>query len=262
MIRSDIATRPQRPTPKFLGVNDSSRHGAASEPGADRSDAAADNSNYFARQSVETLAHEIRNPLANINLAANILGSSTLDEESKAYLDIILRNSRRINVLISELLVNKNPESSRKECYSIHNLLDEVLELTKDRIRLKEIKVARNYTPEDSKVNLDVSEMRIALTNIIVNAIEAMEKSKGVLTLSTQRTEQISTLEISDNGCGLNKRDLKHLFKKFFTKKPDGLGLGLSITYSILRLNNVNVCVESNEGKGTRFILSFEKQAD
>ena len=67
-------------------------------------------------------------------------------------------------------------------------------------------------------------------------------------------------IQIEDNGCGISKENLKYIFKPYFTNKPGGLGLGLATTYDILQSNHVGVNVESEEGKGTRFILSFEEK--
>jgi signal transduction histidine kinase len=100
--------------------------------------------------------------------------------------------------------------------------------------------------------------MKIALTNIIVNAIDAMSQ-KGELKIITKSIERKYAIQIEDNGCGISREDLKNIFKPYFTNKPGGLGLGLAATCDILQSNHVGVFVESEEGKGTRFILLFDK---
>ena len=96
-------------------------------------------------QFVSALAHEIRNPLANINLSVDILESAIKDDELKTYLGIIMRSSIRINRLINDLLRYQKTDEMQAEKYSVHQLLDEVLEMAGDRIVLKNIAVRKMY---------------------------------------------------------------------------------------------------------------------
>ena len=146
------------------------------------------------------------------------------------------------------------------EKHSMHQLLDEVLEMADDRMRLKKISVLKDYTSNDCKIELNRLEMLIGLTNIVVNAIDAMTPGKGELKLVTKSIDGIRVIQIEDNGCGISKENLKNIFKPHFTNKIGGLGIGLAATYNILRLNNVSVNIESEEGQGTRFILTFEEK--
>jgi signal transduction histidine kinase len=210
-------------------------------------------------QIASVLAHEVRNPLTNISLAVEMLGLYVKDDEAKVYLDIILRSSMRINILINELLKNQQNEEVHTEKYSIHQLIDEVLAMAEDRIRLKNIEVYKEYAVKDCDIALNQGEMKIALTNIIINAIDAMVPDEGELRIITKSDEYQCTLFIEDNGCGISEENMKSIFKPYFTNKPGGMGLGLATTYDILRLNNVNVNVESVVDEGTRFILQFKK---
>jgi signal transduction histidine kinase len=205
------------------------------------------------------LVHEVRNPLTNINLAIEMLGSAIQDNQLKIYLDIITRSSIRINSLICDLLKHQENEV-QVEKHSIHQLLDEVLEMAGDRVRLKKIAVWKDYTSNDSKIELNRLEMLIGLTNIVVNAIDAMTPGKGELKLATKSINGRHVIQIEDNGCGISKENLKNIFKPHFTNKVGGLGIGLATTYNILRSNNVGVKIESEEGQGTRFILTFEEK--
>jgi signal transduction histidine kinase len=205
------------------------------------------------------LAHEIRNPITNINLSVEILRSELPDEVSKNYLDIIVRSSKRINDLVTELLNQRKKRRSPDKGFSIQKLLDEALQLTEDRIGLKKIVVLKNYAQDDCRIVLHRSEIKIGLANIILNALDAMEAGKGLLTLTTRSIPGKYIIEVQDNGCGISKENLKHIFKPFFSSKPGGLGIGLSATYAILRSDHVEVTVKSKEGEGTSFILSFHK---
>jgi signal transduction histidine kinase len=207
----------------------------------------------------EVIVHDIRNPLSNILLAAEMMKATTLDNNQQIYLDIILRGSVQINKLVTDLLLDKHVPGSIAEKYSIHQLLDEVLVITKDKMLLKNISVRKDYTTIDCKVAGDKEKMKMAITNIIVNAIDAMPAVKGKLKLVTKSINGRCVIEISDNGIGISKENLKDIFNPFFTTKENGIGLGLSTTLEILTLNYVEVNVQSEPGKGTAFILSFNK---
>ena len=209
-------------------------------------------------QIASVLAHEVRNPLTNINLAIEMLESCIKDEDAKVYLDIIMRSSTRINTLITELLRNQHTDEGHTKKHSIHELIDEVLAMAGDRIRLKNIIVTKEYAAQDCNIALNKPEMKIALTNIIINAIDAM-LSGGELKLITKSIDAKFILLIEDNGCGISTENLKSIFRPYYTNKPGGMGLGLATTHDILRLNRVRVNVESVEMEGTRFSLMFKK---
>ncbi|HET9429902.1 MAG TPA: ATP-binding protein, partial [Chitinophagaceae bacterium] len=209
-------------------------------------------------QYVVDLVHEIRNPLTNIQLSVGMLELAMKENDLKIYLDIIMRSSIRIHGLINELLKYQQPGEMQAGKHSIHRLLDEVLEMIEDRRLLKNITVRKDYAIQDCKIVLNRPKIKIALTNIIINAIEAMTPEKGELKLVTKSIADKYVIEIEDNGCGISRGNLKYIFKPYFTNKPGGLGLGLKTTYDILRSNHVRVNVESKEGKGTRFILFFD----
>jgi len=206
------------------------------------------------------LAHEVRNPLTNIKLSIQMLNSVVKDEGLKIYIDIIMRSSERINDLINELLTTQQVNKLHPEKYSMHELLDEVVEMVDDRIKLKNVEVTKDFAIVDRNMILDRAKMKIALSNIITNAIDAMEPGKGKLDLVTKSIDGKYMLLIRDNGCGISAGNLKNIFKPYFTTKPGGLGVGLAATYNILRANHVRINIESGEGKGTSFILLFDKK--
>src|SRR5579862_3949964 len=212
-------------------------------------------------ESVEftyTLAHEIRNPLSTINLAVDMLKLTNDELEKKTCLDIITRNSLRINDLLTDLLSSYQLNEIRLQKYSIDQLLDEVLILIGDRLSMKNIKVSRYYSTPDCTLLLNKEKIKIALTNIIINAVEAMSSEKGELKLITKLVSGKCVVEIEDNGSGISKENMKKIFTPYYTSKPGGMGLGLSSSLDILRANQFHVDVQSREGTGTRFILSLD----
>ena len=205
------------------------------------------------------LAHEVRNPLSNINLSTEMLNAAIDDEEQKNYLAIIARSSSRINDLITRLLKYQKPDESDESENSVVNIVNEVMEILDDRIRLKNITVVRNFCRENFFILSNQAKMKIAITNIVANAIDAMPVVNGILKLSTKLVTGKYLTEIEDNGCGISKENLQSIFNAGFTNKPGGLGFGLQITKVILQSNNVEIKVASKEGKGTRFTLLFNK---
>lgn len=203
------------------------------------------------------LIHEVRNPLTNINMAVEMLSSMVSGEEEKEYLDIILRSSNRINSIVTDLVIQQHSRIDMVEAYSLHQLLDEALTSITDRITLKQITVIKEYAPLDYKAKMDIEKMKIALINIIINAVEAMEEKTGQLRLITTFIGKQFTLEIKDNGCGISPATMEHIFKPYFTQKVGGLGIGLAATYSILQVNNISLKAESEVNKGTSFFLLF-----
>jgi signal transduction histidine kinase len=209
---------------------------------------------------INALAHEIRNPLCNINLARELMELGKLDEEQRQYLGIIMRGCGRIDELVSRFLTLDLAKEAHFEVYSLHQLLDEVLLITRDRVLLKNISVTRDYTAKEHKVFLDAERVKIAITNIVINAIDAVSLGMGELRLVTRSTDVQSSIEIHDNGIGIGKEDLKRIFEPYFSKKLGGMGVGLSATLDILRANHTGVDVRSAPGVGTCFVLSFDRR--
>jgi len=134
-----------------------------------------------------------------------------------------------------------------------------VIEAANDKVMLKNITVKKDYTPCDPKIKMDMPKIKIALTNIVINAIDAMPSEKGELRLGTKLIKGRCALSIQDNGKGISKENLPLIFDPYFTNKQNGVGVGLAATKDILQTNKVGVKVESLIGHGTRFILLFDK---
>ena len=123
---------------------------------------------------IRMLAHEIRNPLNNIILSIDQLLPLEKDEMAKNFMDIIQRNSLRINNIITELLNLAKPSELILVEHTLQEIIDESLSITSDRIKLQNIEVKKNYPPEKIQIQADKEKLVIAFTNIIINAIEAM----------------------------------------------------------------------------------------
>lgn len=205
------------------------------------------------------IAHEVRNPLTNINLAADEL-AETASEDDKAMLDIISRNSRKINELISSLLNATKFTELKVEPVSLNKLLDETLATAQDSIAMKHIVVEKDYDKTDCIIAADPEKMKIAFLNLVVNAVEAMDKG-GRLQVSTSDGENSCRITIADNGKGMSEETTGKIFEPFYTGKEKGTGLGLTNTQNIILNHGGSIGVKSKENKGTTFTVQLAKSA-
>ncbi len=210
---------------------------------------------------VQTLAHEVRNPLNNINLATEQLAHDMdPNSDSQLYLDIVQRNSKRIGDIITELLNSSRPSEMALQKVSLQYILDESIGAALDRITLQKIKLQIRYSNEPAYISGDPQKLKIAFLNIIINAIEAMEEEKGQLIVAVGTEGSRYTVKISDNGSGISEENLSRLFEPYFTSKRNGLGLGLAATLNILQSHKAHIDVSSILGRGTNFTISFPKE--
>ncbi len=210
-------------------------------------------------QVVRMIAHEVRNPLTNITLSLEQMESELKDgTDLDIYFDIIKRNLNRINVLITELLNSSKPAELTFNKYSINKIVDDTIKDIEDRIKLKGIKVTKEYSSDLCDVNVDYEKIKIALLNIMVNAIEAVEDDKGELIVATKAEDGKCVVEILDNGVGIPSEIIPKIFDPFFSRKASGTGLGLSTTHHIIRSHKGVIDVTSEPNKGTKFSIKLE----
>jgi signal transduction histidine kinase len=204
------------------------------------------------------IAHEIRNPLTNIDLSASHLDNNNLGAEDKrVFLDIIARNSRRINELINELLSATKFTELQYEMIRVDDLVDESLDEAIDRAQLNHVQIVKNYSSEKIWLNVDRSRMKIALLNIIVNALEAITGNNGKLELETALAKDHCIIVIRDNGNGMDAETMAKVFDPYYTSKSNGNGLGMTNTQNIILNHKGKIEVLSEEGKGTAFIITL-----
>jgi PAS domain S-box-containing protein len=206
---------------------------------------------------IRTLAHEVRNPLNNINLSIENLLDHVADEDDRMYLEIIQRNGKRINDLITELLQSSRPADMQVENVPLDDILQRVIASVNDRVLLRKIQL--DYLPpgKDIVLKVDATKLEMAILNILINAIEAVKDEEGKITIKADTRSRQLTLSIIDNGCGISAENKSRLFEPYFTSKRNGMGLGLATTLNIVRSHNAEIEVESEVGNGTTFRLQF-----
>lgn len=209
------------------------------------------------------IAHEVRNPLTNINLSYDQLKDLMRNnDQASMLLETIIRNSNRINQLVSELLNATKAQELNFKSVSINTLLDETLEIARDRIELENILVKKEYDFAICSVKVDMDKIKIAFLNIILNAVEAMKPGTGILTIRTFSLNNKCVIKITDNGIGMDKDTVDKIFDPYYTGKSKGNGLGLTNTQNIILNHKGSIDVESEVGKGTSFIIELEFEKD
>ncbi|SKC73424.1 hybrid sensor histidine kinase/response regulator [Ohtaekwangia koreensis] len=206
---------------------------------------------------VRTLAHEVRNPLNNIQMSVEQLITSNKSEDDALFLEIIQRNSKRINDLITELLNSARPTELVFKKAILQAVLDDSISAALDRITLQHINMRVRYPETPCYIQADNSKLKIAFLNIIINAVEAMKDMQGELTIAINPTPGAYVVEIIDNGCGISSENISKLFEPYFTSKRNGMGLGLAATLNILQAHKAHIDVKSKENMGTTFLISF-----
>ena len=208
-----------------------------------------------------SIAHEVRNPLPNINLSLEQFSTEITDRDDlTVYLDIIRRNTQRINELITAMLNSSKPSQLSLEPSSLNEVVKKTLEITADRAKLQEVQIQHQLDPKLSRFPLDRDKLVMALLNIVNNAIEAVEPGAGKIVLKTWQDNDHEYIVVEDNGKGIAEDNLNKLFDAFHTGKRGGIGLGLTSTQNIINSHQAKISVSSEEGIGTSFTITFSKQ--
>ncbi|HVS96921.1 MAG TPA: ATP-binding protein [Puia sp.] len=207
-----------------------------------------------------TIAHEVRNPLTNINLAVEQLQTELehgAAKNSSLLLNMIGRNSDRINGLITDLLNSTKFTDLKHQRIAVNDLLEETLALAEERIRMDNIIVTREYMTDRREVSVDIRRMKVAMLNVVANALDAMQPGLGILRLRTAVAGDKCVITISDNGSGIEEDALSKVFEPYFSDKPAGTGLGLTNTQNIVLNHNGSINLESKKGVGTTFTIQL-----
>ncbi len=211
------------------------------------------------------IAHEIRNPLASVSGAIEVLTRElSLDKNQHRLVQVVLRESDRLNHIIKEFLDYARPASLRPLPVNVGEVLDEVLLLLEHRALPANLKIVREYDGDVSAV-LDPPQFRQAIWNLCINALEAMPDG-GELRIGagivTQRNRRKLEVWVADTGSGINSESLPHIFEPFFSTKPEGSGMGLAVVHRMVQDHGGDVEVRSDPGGGTTFTLRLPLAQD
>lgn len=205
------------------------------------------------------VAHEINNPLGAILVYSDLLlEESELQDSKRENLKKIVRETIRCKEIVKGLLDFARKTEPKKEPANINEILESVLALVEKQVLFQNIKITKTLHPQLPMAMIDKTQIQQVFMNIILNAVEAMQ-GRGSLTISTHLLEDGQSMEIgfTDTGCGIPQEIMERLFEPFFTTKEEtsGIGLGLAISYGIIKNHGGNIEVKSQVGKGTTFLI-------
>jgi two-component system sensor histidine kinase PilS (NtrC family) len=218
------------------------------------------------------MAHEIRNPLASLSGSIQMLRSElTLDDRQQHLMEITLRESERLNALITDFLLFAHPPQSQKILYPIGRVIEETIDLFIHSPSFHNgIRILRPNHSGEIRVLIDPDQIKQVLWNLLINAAQAMSDGGEIrvqlgrgnvweaasLPLPLQsRAKGWTKISIADTGNGIAPEEKESIFEPFFTTKENGTGLGLSIVHKIIENHNGLIKVESEVGRGSTFTV-------
>ena len=202
------------------------------------------------------IAHEIRNPLAALTGAIEVLTSPLAADDARERLSqIVARESERLNHIIKDFLEYTRPAPLSITTLDVSAVIEEVLVLLEHRAGPGSLKTARDF-PAGIHWAVDAQQFRQILWNLCLNALEAMPDG-GELRVAAEVVGDRLEVSITDNGEGIGANDLSHVFEPFFSTKPEGTGLGLALVHRVVQEHGGEIDVRSSPGLGTTFTLTL-----
>jgi two-component system, NtrC family, sensor histidine kinase PilS len=208
------------------------------------------------------IAHEIRNPLTSIAGSVSMLSEApSLNAEEKHLLQIVIRESDRLNNIITDFLAYSRGKQYRFERVDLTPLLQDTLTLLEHRLTVENtgIALARSFPKSEAWVLADGDKLKQVFWNFCENAVRAMKKNGGSLTVALTERGPDWEMSFTDTGPGFSPQQIEKLFEPFQTNFEGGTGLGLAIVYQIVQAHEGKVWARSALGKGTSFVMRLRR---
>ncbi|MBI5206704.1 MAG: PAS domain-containing protein [Candidatus Firestonebacteria bacterium] len=203
------------------------------------------------------LAHEIKNPLANIKTSAQFcLDKYKLDSEIREYFKIILRNSENAIRVIKESLNFTKPDIFTFKLGRIEDVINKTCDHVKAICLKQNIEIYKNLSKDLPQIVIDERRLEEAFFNFIINSVEVM-KNGGKLSINVSFNKDHIIIIFADTGTGIHEKDIDKIFEPFYTTKRDGIGLGLAVSRQIIRYHKGNIDVKSIINNGTEIIVKL-----
>jgi len=199
-----------------------------------------------------SIAHEFGNPLLGIRFALrDVQQRQGIASEDKKLLQLAENECDRMRKLIRDLQQFNRPSTARKTGFDLHRILEEILVLHQNFLTKRKIQILRNYDCRNLRLHAVEDQIRQVFINLIINAGDAMVSKGGTLTVGTARQGEGVVVTVGDNGSGIKPENLSRIFEPFFTTKSavEGTGLGLPVSYGIVRAHGGTIEVQSDPGR-------------
>jgi len=211
------------------------------------------------------IAHEINNPINNISLILESLledGAEMDEAERQRLYQEAMDQADRTSEIVKNLLEFSRASHPRKEEVDLSELVDKTVRLLHNELDLHNIKFDKEVTTDNCHARLDKGGLQQVLLNLFMNSIQAMERGgllRAVITNAESPAEV--RIDVVDSGPGIPPENIDQIFDPFFTTKKEGVGtgLGLSVSYNIIKKNGGRMTVQSKPGEGTRFSLTLPR---
>jgi len=207
------------------------------------------------------IAHEINNPLGVIlGFTQLMMRNRKADAHLYADLQTIQKHTRHCKAIVEDLLNFARTSKPKKELCNIHDIITEVIHFIQQHTNTDKIGIETAFDPDIGPLLLDEKKIKQVFINLIMNARYAVD-AQGTITVRTRKDPLFSdvVVQVIDNGSGIEKKNIERIFDPFFSTKPtgEGTGLGLSVSYGIIKNHGGHVDVESEPGQGTTFTVKL-----
>lgn len=206
-----------------------------------------------AAQLAASLAHEIKNPLTSLRLAAELLSELLKDQpELAARAELIMRESKRLEGILQRMLERTRKVELHKAPCNLNDLVQEVMETAKLQFKARRQQLALDLATPPPLTMADAERLKQVLWNILNNASEATPQGGQIIIRTHNRSPEEVALIVEDSGPGVPEEDLNKLYKPFYTTKKDGTGLGLAISRQIVLLHGGQLLFENRKEGGLK----------
>jgi two-component system sensor histidine kinase PilS (NtrC family) len=207
------------------------------------------------------IAHEIRNPLTSIAGSVSMLsGVPEMNEEHRRLLDIVTRESHRLNSIITDFLAYSRTKQYHFDKVDLIQLVDDTLVLMDHRMTAEKtgIRIERRFAAGSAEVLADGDKIKQVFWNFCENAVRAM-KDGGTLTVAIDSVGDDWQVGFTDTGAGMTPQQIEKIFEPFQSNFEGGTGLGLALVYQIVQAHEGKVWARSKPGQGTTFVLRLRR---
>lgn len=199
------------------------------------------------------VAHEIRNPLTTLKGFVQLFKPNI----DKQYVDVMLTELDRINLIVSEFLILSKPQATKYEYIDIKQILHSIISLLMPQAILKNIQFQLEFDHEIPSIKCEQNQLKQVFINIVKNAIEAMPQGGSIHVIVQVANNEMVNIQIIDEGVGIEEEKIPNLGEPFFSTKENGTGLGLMISLRIIENHGGTMNISSQLNKGTTIYINL-----